>query len=263
MLKMITMLLLVEVMGAVAMPCDSSKMRGMPESTHASWCAVLSKCDHVGHSLLTSAINCTGVMRELQTSPESMCASRRCMSSLKALFESAVSMNQWRTAAKNALTSKCIDARVDEGSKCPRSIRALDLVNTTKQFIEQADQVMSLKAKSAYLVSSSATLEESAEATLNTCLTLAQVKESSLGLPMTIASLTGSSKLFGSIAERGIKDHGHQCSDIRYWLDAKMAYYVRLSYHHTHHIACGHAIAACDAHWCPRAAYTGGIQLRI
>ena len=215
---------IIALYGAVAVSnastlCGSLLPSNLPQATSVPWCKVLSQCS-AGVALISVAVNCSA--SEVGSTPskqhmdvEKLCGQRRCTNALKALFEASVSMPQWVEAAQSAL------------SKGPSSPTAKQSRGLAEDPSKQDINILGLttKQKSAYLTSSASTLGEAVEAHLRKCLADAAVEESQLELPMSISLMTGSGK-FLSAQPRS----AHQCSEMRLWMDAKLAYYVGYNY---------------------------------
>lgn len=195
-----------------AVACDHSRLVRMPKHTHEPWCKVLSKCEAIGVALLATAVNCTtsntlhlgdegesytyagnefgglGDMgfpgRVHLTETQKMCGQPRCMVAVQDLYTNSLTTPEWLDAVEEAELEREFDGFYRDRRRTSASTPAKKDNYEFRAFEASEELVQAIHG-----------LENAASAQLRACLTDAGVKESSLGLPLTIAKMTGSGKV--------------------------------------------------------------------
>ena len=165
--------------------CDLSQLLSVPETARAPWCGVIDKCPAVGQALLSTALNCSSraVNKSSWVDVKYFCEERKCISSLKELFDASISMHEWITAAQTSMSKEY--ANQDRRRTVQEIGSAAGKQDFTFPGVKAAE-------KSAYLASSSDTLGTAVESHLRKCLEGASIEESRLMLPISILTLSSS-----------------------------------------------------------------------
>jgi hypothetical protein len=227
---------------SVAAVCDKKVLAGkVPKYTQDSWCKVLDACPDMGMALLNTAANCTDhhkgiddiddiedfemIMRvdeafgggygRVVDPRAKMCHRPGCMMAVEALYMKATTNDNWLAAVKMAKTLYLSGLM---------GIRRR-LTGATGDISDVGNVLKHANSDQWALAQSSMHIRNAAEVQLSQCLNKAKVKEGQLGLPVSVASMTGQGK-FVDVEVLKVET----CYTMRQWFMARLSYYSGMDY---------------------------------